>query len=209
MKRVAWVLISVGLMGLAIGGWLYSRHPEQPTRPIAVDVAQAPSATKPSPKAVDSYNVADDVPKYIEIPAINVPKTRIIQLGLLRNNQIATPHNIYDAGWYNQSAKPGHPGAMFVYGHVSSWQANGVFHDLKKLKAGDKIVITRGDDRQLTYKVVMTKAYAHDNVNMEQVLSPTDPHAAGLNLMTCAGQIIQNTSEFSERLVVFTTLVKN
>jgi hypothetical protein len=42
---------------------------------------------------------------------------------------------------------------------------------------------------------------------MQQVLSSVNPDQPGLNLMTCTGQVIKGTSQFNERLVVFTTLV--
>ena len=43
---------------------------------------------------------------------------------------------------------------------------------------------------------------------MSQVLSPVNPTKPGLNLITCTGQVISGTSEFNERLVVYTSLVK-
>jgi hypothetical protein len=48
-----------------------------------------------------------------------------------------------------------------------------------------------------------------DSVPMNIVLTPTKSANSGLNLMTCAGSIIKGTSEFSERLVVFTSLVNS
>jgi LPXTG-site transpeptidase (sortase) family protein len=167
-----------------------------------VDLAHAPSAVKPKPKEVSAYKVAPDLPKYISIPAIHVDSARVIGLGL-KDNQIASPANIYDAGWYQNSAKPGQAGAMFIFGHVSSWQANGVFHDLKKLKPGDKIAVTKGDNTVFNYKVVSQKVYDADNVDMNEVLAPVNPAKPGLNLLTCAGKVIKGTSNFSERLVVF------
>jgi hypothetical protein len=44
---------------------------------------------------------------------------------------------------------------------------------------------------------------------MKQVLSPINPNKPGLNLMTCTGHVMKGTSEFSERLVVFTSLVSS
>lgn len=205
-----WGLITLGV-GLAVAAAvIYSRQQQTAPRPPA-DAATsraAPSSTKPSAKAVASYVVPPGSPKYLTIPAIGLEQARVIKLGLTKSGAIAVPGNLYDTGWYGASAEPGQPGTMFVYGHVSSWTADGVFYNLKKLKPGDAIIITRGDDKKFTYQVVTSKIYPADNVNMNQVLAPVDPAKPGLNLMTCTGQVIKGTSEFNERLVVFASLVE-
>lgn len=192
---------------MAVAAVLWLRQPHQPAPQSPSESQSAPKANHPSQSAINTYTVAADLPRYITIPAINVPKTRVMQLGLTKNNQIAVPSNIYDAGWYNRSAKPGQPGAMFIYGHVSSWQADGIFYNLKKMKPGDTVSITRGDGRVFTYQVVSSKIYSYNNVDMKAVLSPAVPGTPGLNLMTCTGNVIKGTSEFNERLVVFTKQV--
>ncbi len=206
-SRAGAVLIIVGMaLGLvAIGLFVQSRHGEPEPPPGAVQTA-AKSSVKPSTTQIASYNVSPDLPKYIAIPNIGLRQSRIIQLGLVKN-EITVPDNIYDAGWYDGSSKPGQPGAMFIYGHVSSWKANGIFYNLKKLRPGNTITITRGDNTTYTYQVVSSKVYSYNSVNMQEVLSPVDAGKPGLNLMTCIGQVIKGTSEFNERLVVFASLV--
>lgn len=44
---------------------------------------------------------------------------------------------------------------------------------------------------------------------MNKTLSPINSQTPGLNLMTCTGQVIKGTSEFNERLVVFTSLISS
>lgn len=211
--KFAWTLIVLGGSGIIVSGgmliWQLHSQPQPPKHVSAVQAAVAPSSKRPSAKTVAAYTVASDLPKFITIPAINVPQSRIIQLGLMANNQIAVPDNIYDTGWYNASAKPGQstPGAMFIYGHVSSWTADGVFYNLKKLEPGDKVTITRGDNKKFVYQVVSSKVYSYKHVDMRAALSAVAAGAPGLNLMTCTGQVIKGTSEFNERLVVFTKLV--
>ena len=206
-KIVAWVLIGLGLIGLVVSGVLLLSSRNNPKPPPGISLTHAPSAVKPTPKAVAAYTVAPDLPKYITIPTISVNEARVVGLGLLKDGEISNPDNIYDAGWYKASAKPGQAGAMFIYGHVSSWTANGVFYNLKKLKAGNQIIISRGDDQTFTYQVVTSKTFPRDAVDMNAVLAPVDPNKPGLNLMTCTGKVIPGTSDFTERLVVFTSLV--
>jgi hypothetical protein len=121
---LSWSLIIIGVITFIFSASiLYKNNTHPNPQGPAGTIQSAPSSNKPTQKAITTYTVAPDLPKYISIPAIDVPQTRIIQLGLLKNGQIATPDNIYDTGWYNGSAKPGLSGAMFIYGHVSSWTA--------------------------------------------------------------------------------------
>jgi sortase (surface protein transpeptidase) len=210
-SRLAIIFIALGIvLGLlALGLYVQGRHDEPKPPPGALTSRSAPSSVKLSAKTVANYHVPPANPRYIAIPAIGIGNTPVLSLGLLKNGAIATPGNIYETGWYDGSSRPGQSGAMFIYGHVSSWTATGIFYNLKKLVPGDDITITRGDNKTYTYKVATTKLYPYNNVNMNQVLAAVDAGKPGLNLMTCTGQVIKGTSEFSQRLVVFTSLVKS
>lgn len=209
VRTIAYLLIAIGTcLGVTAAGlFVHQQHTEPKPPPGALQSAHAPSSKKLTAATVRAYTVPPANPKYIAIPAIGVPNTPIVKLGLLKDGQIATPDNIYETGWYDGSSLPGQSGAMFIYGHVSSWTADGIFYNLKKLTAGDMITITRGDNTVFTYKVMSTKVYPYNDVDMSQVLAPVVAGKPGLNLMTCTGQVIQGTSEFNERLVVFTTQV--
>jgi sortase A len=207
------VLIVVGIGCGAAAIVLNNRQLKPPpvtsSNNSVTDESSPVASDKPTTEEVAKYDVAPDLPKFITIPAIKVSQVRILQLGLNAENQIATPSNVFDAGWYKASAKPGQDGAMFIYGHVSSWEANGAFHDLKKLKLGDTVKITRGDNAELTYKVIDMQIYPADDVPMDTVLAPVNNVAQGLNLMTCAGKVIEGTNDFTDRLVVYTSLVES
>ena len=208
-RNLAKALIAIGLVGVVVSIFLYLERPRAPkmvTSPKSITVNSAPSSIKPGAQVVESYSVPSNDPKYIAIPSIDISNTPVLKLGLLKSGAIATPDNIYETGWYDGSSLPGQSGAMFIYGHVSSWKANGIFYNLKNLVAGDKVDITKGDNTILTYRVVSSKVYPYNNVNMAQVLAPVNPNTPGLNLMTCTGEIIKGTSQFNERLVVFTSL---
>ena len=214
-KITAWFLIAIGLATLALAGLMYARRagdtpPPLPQQLMAPGETAAPaSIVKPSAKAVADYKVASALPKYIGIPAIGVSKARVLSLGLTSDDSIAVPTSGYDTGWYNGSAKPGQAGAMFIYGHVAGWNEGGVFYNLKKLKPGDKITVTRGDNTTYTYRVDSLKVYPVTNVDMNTVLSPTDPTRPGLNLMTCVWTVVNGKSEFNSRQVIFSSLVTN
>ncbi len=207
-RELGRLLICVGLLMGSLALTVSLKQHPKPAVPAQV-VTTVPESTKPSPEVVAAYSVAADLPKFISIPAIQTEKIRVFRLGLTKNYTIAAPTNIHDAGWYEESSRPGKAGAMFIYGHVSSLETKGVFYDLYKLKPGDVIRVTRGDETVFTYAVVSTKKYAAQEVPMDTVLAPVRAGQQGLNLMTCAGQVDAKTGEFSERLVVYASLTKN
>ena len=208
----SYALMIIGVVGLLIAGYLFINQPRPPAiqkNAKSVDAITPPSSNKPSSATIASYSVPPNNPKYITIPAINISNTEVLNLGIMKDGIIATPDNIYETGWYNRSSLPGQQGAMFIYGHVSSWTADGIFYNLKKLVVGDSITIITGNNKSYIYKVVASKVYPYNNVPMNQVLSPHNPKIPALNLMTCTGQVIKGTSEFNQRLVVYANLIQS
>lgn len=207
IKHVASLLIVLGVLGLILSIGHHVRAPAV-SNPTSIKVSAAPSSVKLTQKSINNYSVPSDDPKYIAVPSIGITNTPIVRLGLLAGGAISTPDNIYEAGWYEGSALPGQSGATFIYGHVSSWTADGIFYNLKKLVAGNMITLTRGDGKTFRYRVISSRVYASNDVDMRTVLSPINSKLPGLNLMTCTGTVIPGTSEFTERLVVFTSLIR-
>jgi len=158
-----------------------------------------PSEEKPSSPA--AYHVAPDIPRTLSIPKLGI-NARVLRLGVKTNGEIKTPSNIYDAGWYDGSAKPGEPGALFIDGHVHGPTLPGVFVGLKKLVAGDKITLRRGDGQVFSYHVVKSQSYDKDNVDMGAAFNSVVPGRPELNLITCYGSY-DKSGEYNNRLIVF------
>lgn len=159
-----------------------------------------PSEKKPSGTA--TYHTAPDIPRTLSIPKLDV-NARVLRMGVLANGEVKTPNNVYDTGWFENSAKPGEQGAVFIDGHVHGPTVPGVFVGLKKLQAGDKITITTGDGRKFNYHVVKSQTYDKDNVDMGAALNTIVPGKPGLNLITCTGSFSTRSSEYDKRIVVF------
>jgi LPXTG-site transpeptidase (sortase) family protein len=173
------------------------------TSPTSSSKAAPPSSTKPQPSAIASYSVPADQPRYIDIPSLDV-HARVLKVGINAAGELGTPDSVFDTAWFSGSAKPGQRGAVLIDGHVSSWTTHGVFYGLKKLKPGDTIKIQSGDGKSFQYKIVKSQVYEADKVDMNAALAPVTPNIPGLNLITCTGQVKSGTSEFNQRLVVFT-----
>jgi hypothetical protein len=168
----------------------------------------APSTTKLSSNALAIYTVAPNMPRYLIIPKLSVD-ARILPVGLTAGGAIGTPSNVHDTDWYNKSAEPGQPGAMLIDGHVSSWTTHGVFYGLKVLNTGDTVQVARGDGAVFTYKVINSRVYSANKVDMNTVLAPAVAGSPGLNLISCSGDVVQGTNSYNERIVVFTEQVSS
>lgn len=212
-KLLVYILVVAGLALLLVGvgvsfhDWHANKVTSQRAAKLVYDANHninhiVPSTTKPVVSAFASYTVAANLPRYIFIPKLSV-QAIIRPLGLTTDGQIATPDNVYDTGWYTKSSTPGQPGATIIDGHVSSWTTNGVFYSLKTLQAGDAIEVERGDGTTVNYSVVKKQVYPYQQVNTSALLSPIDAGKPGLNLITCTGDVIKNTNDFNERIVIF------
>jgi len=162
--------------------------------------------TQPSTNDLANYRVAPDDPRALYIDALNIA-ARIKPMGLNSDKSIQAPTNIYDAGWYTGSAKPGTNGALFIDGHASGDTRYGLFGSLDTLKKDDMIVVEKGDGTKLTYRVVYIETVSLKDVDMSKVLAPYPGVTEGLNLMTCTGVWVKGTATLDKRVIVYTAAV--
>jgi sortase A len=203
VQILGWACLLLGCVGLATT--LANLPRAAPKAHIASHILTE-SSPKPNASEVAAFTVPAGDPRYIAIPAIGLANTPVLSFGLSSDGTIETPNSIYVTGWYSGSSKPGQSGAMFIYGHIASWTKYSIFANLSKLQPGNQILITRGDNTIFRYEVVLLRTYQYNDVDMGQVLSAVTPGDPGLNLMTCAGQVISaaGAKVYSQRLVVFT-----
>ena len=148
---------------------------------------------------------APDASDHLVIQGIGVD-AKIISVGLTKEGNMEAPGNIYDVGLYKYGAKLGQNGTAVLAGHLDGANGEkGVFYSLSQLKTGDIIKINRNNSTPLNYKVTKSKVYKSTDKPTEVFKSSS---GANLNLITCSGSWDKNKSQYDERLVVFTTLVK-
>jgi len=173
------------------------------TNPVP-DPNQEGKDTSPLPvNALANYNVAPNLPRALYIDKINVA-ARLLQMNVNADGTVQAPRNIFDAGWYTGSVKPGEPGAMFVDGHSSGSSHLGLFGNLDSLAVGDTMQIEKGDGTRLVYKVAFKETVKLENVDMKKALKPYGNATKGLNLMTCAGGWTSDDSTMKERTIIYT-----
>ncbi len=203
LVAMAFLLFAVGLAVAIMGFKTNHKAAAQVNKALSSSVANSVDQTKPDAASYGAYSVDPWLPRYLIIPTLSV-QARVKQVGVDTKGQLQAPYNIYDSGWYKYSAKPGDAGgAMLIDGHVSGPTRKGVFYGLKKLASGDIIKIQRGDDHEFTFRVVTSKTYDADKVDMTAALISADPEKLGLNLITCSGKVDPKTDEFNQRTIVF------
>lgn len=158
--------------------------------------------TEPKNDTIRSYRVADNLPRFLTIGSIGV-YTKVLPVGLSSNNEILTPKNIYNVGWYQGSSKPGQRGAIFINGHVSGPTKRGVFYNIKKLNIGDIVKLESGNAELFEYRVVHKEEVPVTEVDMNKVLLSYDIDKQGLNLMTCGGEFDKKSSSYNKRTIVY------
>lgn len=200
---MAFLLFALGL-GIAIMGFRTNHKAAAEIKKISSSSVSANvDQTKPDAASYGAYSVDPWLPRYLVIPSLSV-QARIKQVGADSKGQLQAPYNIYDAGWYKYSSKPGDAGgAMLIDGHVSGPTKRGVFYGLKKLVNGDIITVQRGDGHGFSFRVVKSQTYDADKVDMTAALISADPEKLGLNLITCSGKVDSQTNQYNQRTIVF------
>lgn len=205
MMAMASMVFLFGI-GVAVLGLKTNKHVEAQVQSVVNRAEQGdegvPKEDKPSQAAMGSYAVDPSLPRYIRINKLGV-YARVQRQGLTRTGALKAPGNVYDAGWYENSSKPGQGGAMLLDGHVAGPTAKGVFNRIKDLKAGDVIEIERGDGQKFSYAVVKSVTSAVSDTDMAAALISATPGKAGLNLITCTGKYNATTGQYDQRVTVF------
>src|SRR6185436_10800942 len=102
----------------------------------------------------------------------------------------------FRVGHAEMTAGAGGPGNAVLLGHVSSRAVGNVFHNLDRVRVGDKIYVSSGDE-QFEYRVVDVHAVDRRDAS---VLRPTE--TPSVSLITCAGLWLPLVNDYAQRLVV-------
>jgi sortase (surface protein transpeptidase) len=139
----------------------------------------------------------------LKIPAINVDAV-IEYVGLTSDGAMDVPKKYEDVAWFDLGTPPGTPGNAVIAGHLDSDVAPAIFWRLGDLRPGDHIYITRADQSQLDFVVSDKQTYPWDKGPIDKIFGPAS--TANLNLITCGGTFDRRAKNYSNRLVVYTTL---
>lgn len=157
--------------------------------------------------AIDNYKVAAEMPRILTIKKISV-RARILPMSVNPDGSMQAPINVFDAGWYTGSVRPGQVGASTIVAHAYGPTLEGLFYHLKDLESGDIITVERGDGQKLNYQVVAKETTALDQVDMNKFMRPAEGVDEGLNLMTCTGKWVPASKTYDHREIIYTKRVE-
>ena len=165
---------------------------------------------EPTEDEIREYTVAPDRPRYLTIEKIGVRKARVLPMGVNAKDELATPNNIFDVGWYEASGKPGQGGTMIIDGHNGGPHVLGVFKNLPNLVEGDIITVERGDGKIFKYKVVENKTIPLSESDAYMATAARSPERGkeSVTLISCTGEWSQQQNTYLSRQFARAVLVE-
>ncbi|MFG2132730.1 class F sortase [Streptomyces sp. NPDC048751] len=161
-----------------------------------------PPPARPSPNA--AHALARSVPVRLRIPAIGVD-TPVMRLGLAPDGSVQVPPiTAHDqAGWYGHSPTPGQVGPSVILGHATvGAYGDGVFHDLARLRRGDRIAARLGNGTTAQFTVHTVRTVAKAAFPTQEVYG--DVNRPELRLITCGGP--RTGDGYRDNVIVFAAL---
>lgn len=145
-------------------------------------------------------------PQQISIPAIKV-EAPVQNVGRAEDGSIGVPpvkrHN--EAGWFEGGPTPGQFGPALIVGHADTRTGPSVFHDVHRLKPGQKIEVLRADRSVAVFEVNSVERFNKGRLPIQRVYG--DFSRPQLRLMTCGGDWLGDGPGYSDNIVVFASLV--
>lgn len=195
-------IAGVAMLG---AGYFYGGT-SRPSVPAHVDYFTPTPTPIPSATPTDVPSPTPTPPPYngaiarFRIPRFNVDAA-VEDISLKKGtNELDTPHNPRDVGWYDTSMDPGGPflgdkpgfgkNALFS-AHVDYYGLNPTlmpFNKLNQLNPGDDIVVLMDNGTQYTYHVILKQSYSVSGIKMGELIdAPSRPEdKEWITLITCS-----------------------
>lgn len=125
----------------------------------------------------------------------------LVTLGVdTSTGNMAAPDGPELVGWYDFTARPGSGTGNAVFAGHRDWRDYGpaVFFDLEDLEPGDVIEVELAEGSLVRYTVTATHTYPVEDLDMREILAPTDEET--ITLITCAGAF--EAHDYTDRHIV-------
>jgi Sortase domain len=170
---------------------------------------RAPSAPRPpgTHAAAPSTAAAAARPNRMRIDAVNLDLP-VLAVGVATDGQMALPPDPSRIGWYQYGPGPRDAtGSVVLGGHVDSKEfGTGPLVRLRKVRAGDEVVLRSTDGSAATYRVRTVKDVRKTSLALGEVFDRDGPRQ--LRIITCGGPYDRNGGGYRDNLVVTATPVR-
>lgn len=156
--------------------------------PVTTPVSQAATPGQPTPTPTPPP--FDGAVTRLKIPKFSVDSS-IETIGLLPTNELDTPKDPHNTGWYDIYDKPGFRGNAVFSAHVDYYpNIRGPFYNLAKLELEDQIVVGMENGEEYRYRVIKRKRYEVSTIPMGDLIWPKDKPEGSewITLITCGGR---------------------
>jgi hypothetical protein len=174
----------------------------------ATGVALLPATLTPAtrPLSASFPALGPSPPVALSIASVGL-RAPVSEVGLAPDGTIATPppERDHEAGWYDQSPTPGQYGPAVIVGHVDTRTGPAVFHDLAKVRRGDRVEVDREDGSVAVFQVTSVSRYDKEHLPVDRVYG--DFGRPNLRLITCGGRWVGGRTGYADNIVVFASLV--
>ena len=211
-RRVLWLLLVLGSVGVALGGAGLARPGGVP------DVGRVPGlrvaavgdipATEPglprgvSPPARAPRGTAAAPPARLRLPRLGIDAP-VVAVTVDADGLLAVPEDPHRLGWWRGGATPGDPqGSIVIDGHVDSATSGpGALFRLGDSRPGDDVVVTDSRGHTTTYAVVGLRRYAKATLPVADVFArDVEPR---LVLVTCGGAFDPASRHYADNVVAY------
>lgn len=161
--------------------------------------------TAGQPAAAQPPAVSAAAPVEVRIPALDA-RSSLVPLGLNADGTAEVPplEQPLQAGWYKHGPVPGDPGPAVLLGHFDGHGRPGIFHDLARLGAGDRVEVTRHDHTIATFTISRVERVAKDHFPTDAVYGETT--TPQLRLITCGGAFDPATGDYRDNVIAYADL---
>ncbi len=139
-------------------------------------------------------------PVKLVIPALKLDAD-VREVGIDQTGAMEMPQDWQEVGWYRGSAHMGEWGTAVMSGHVDHYTGPAVFYHLKRLQAGDVVVIEDRHGTRWQYRVVSKEIKPLDKWQAREVFVAQSPFPS-LHLFSCVGAYSKSAQTYLERILV-------
>jgi sortase family protein len=203
MRERAWATRAAAILLLTVvAGCGQNAGAGSSAPPADTAAAPGPAASSGAPSTTNVR--ARSTPVALDVPAIGVHTTGLVDLGLTPSGALDVPKDAATAGWFALSPVPGEVGPAVLAAHVDYDKVPGVFARLREMKVGDTAEVTRSDGATVRFAAYRVERFSKSAFPTAEVYGNTD--GPELRLVTCGGEFDGASRHYRDNVVVFARL---